>query len=172
MKTLAGLAAYPMALDGTYFDNLTGIRLATIERTSLMLIAAIAAAGCVDLSGGCGNDLLDELAAPGGQYRAVVFQRSCGATTGFSTQVSILPIDAVLPDSGGNVFIADTDHGNAPAGVGGGPRVGIRWLAADSLEVRYDSRARVFAIESRYSGIGVQFVVDSTDYLKDREAMH
>lgn len=149
-----------------------GIRLVTIERTSLTLVVAIAANGCLDLSGGCSNELLNDLAAPGGEYRAVVFQRSCGATTGFSTQVSILPNDAVLPDSGGNVFIADTDHGNAPAGVGGGPRVGIRWLAADSLEVRYDPRARVFANEPSHSGIGVQFVVDSTDYVKDREAMH
>ena len=116
---------------------------------------------CVDLTGNCGNDLLSDVASPGGAHHAVVFQRACGATTGFSTQLSVLAADAALPDSGGNVFSADDDHGRAPAGPGGGPRVAARWIAANTLEVRYDARARVFTRELRYDGIEIRFVADS-----------
>ena len=35
----------------------------------------------------CENQLLSEVLSPDQVYRAIVFQRSCGATTGFSTQV-------------------------------------------------------------------------------------
>ena len=41
----------------------------------------------------CGNTLLAETPSPEGNLRAVVFERNCGATTSFSTQVSV---DAAL----------------------------------------------------------------------------
>jgi hypothetical protein len=75
--------------------------------------------------------------------------------------VSILPAGATLPDSSGNVFVADTDHGRAEAGLGGGRRVSLRWIARDTLELRYDSRARVFVQEAHGPGAEVQFVADS-----------
>jgi hypothetical protein len=127
-----------------------------------MLGFSLAAVGtaCLDLSGGCANDLLSEITSPGGDRRAVVFQRDCGATTGFSTQVSVLAVGSALPDSGGNVFSADTDHGKAPAGPGGGPRVDVRWVTPQTLEVRYDGRARVFTHEPRYAGTEVRFVAE------------
>ena len=130
-------------------DALFGIGVATIV------------AGCFDLSGGCANEQLSEASAPGGARRAVVYQRSCGATTAFSTQVSVLTAGAALPDSNRNVFVADADHGRAPAGPGGGPRVSVRWVSADTLEVRYDPRARVFVQEVRGGGAAVRFVADS-----------
>jgi hypothetical protein len=34
----------------------------------------------------CGNEILAESLSPDGSKKFVVFQRSCGATTGFSTQ--------------------------------------------------------------------------------------
>ncbi len=40
---------------------------------------------------------------------AYVFQRSCGATTGNSTQVSILHSNKALPNKPGNIFILDSD---------------------------------------------------------------
>jgi hypothetical protein len=44
--------------------------------------------------------------------------RSCGATTGFSTQASLLKSDQALPTMAGNLYIADNNHGVAPAGPG------------------------------------------------------
>ena len=77
----------------------------------------------------CGNELLREVASPDGKMKAVVFQRDCAATTGFITQVSVLSKDEKLPNESGNVFSADTNHGVAPSGEGGGPVVEVGWFS-------------------------------------------
>ena len=106
----------------------------------------------------CANEVLAEMPAPNHRTRAIVFQRSCGATTAFSTQVSLLSGSRPLPNDGGNVFIADTDHGRAPAGPGGGPTVQVRWVTPAELEVRHDARARVFTADSLVNGVRIRFV--------------
>ena len=107
----------------------------------------------------CTNDLIARIPSPDARYDAVVFQRDCGATTGFSTQVSILRSRDSLPsDSSGNVFVADTDHGKAPAGPGGGPSVDVRWTSPDSLEIRRDPRTRVFRTLDRLGSVHVTHV--------------
>src|SRR5687768_11049809 len=59
------------------------------------------------VSAGCDNDVLSDVPAPGDRYRAVVFQRNCGVTTGLSTQVSVIRGSRRLPNEGGNAFVAD-----------------------------------------------------------------
>ena len=54
---------------------------------TLALIAGTVA--CINIAAGCGNDLVKEVPSPNGKMKAVVFQRDCGATTGFSTQISL-----------------------------------------------------------------------------------
>jgi hypothetical protein len=57
-------------------------------------------------SGACGNQLYQEVLSPDNKYKAVVFQRDCGATTGFSTRVSILRADAKFTDKvEDNIFL-------------------------------------------------------------------
>lgn len=55
----------------------------------------------------CGNYLHSESISPNGRYKAVIFQRDCGATTGFSTQISIVKTSEVLKNRPGNIFIVD-----------------------------------------------------------------
>jgi hypothetical protein len=86
-----------------------------------------------------------------------VFQRDCGATTGFSTQISILPVDEKMPNEGGNVFVADSNHGAAPSGRGGGPIVEVRWLNESELLIKHDSRARVFQSEQSLRGVKIHY---------------
>jgi hypothetical protein len=92
----------------------------------------------------CGNQILSESLSPDRTYRVVVFQRDCGATTGFSTQVSILKAMETLPNESGNLFIANTDRGKAPSGVGGGPEVKISWVSSRSVHLTHHRNARVF----------------------------
>jgi hypothetical protein len=73
----------------------------------------------------------------------MMFQRDCGATTSFSTQVSILESEQ-LPSGAGNAFRADDDHGAAAAGRWGGPWAELRWLAPDHLLIRYAAKSRIF----------------------------
>jgi hypothetical protein len=46
--------------------------------------------GCdLSLLGSCEDAILSEAASPGGRYVATAFERGCGATTDFSTLVSL-----------------------------------------------------------------------------------
>ena len=92
----------------------------------------------------CGNQVLSEIPSPDQVYRVVTFQRDCGATTGFSTQVSVLKYAEKLPNESGNLFVADTDHGKAPSGIGGGPEVKISWVGSRSLLLIHHRDVRIF----------------------------
>lgn len=111
----------------------------------------------VMLDGMCGNSLLSESTSSDRSVKAVVFQRDCGATTGFSTQISVMNNDSVLPNQSGNLFIADTDQGRAPSGAGGGPEVRVAWIGPRSLRVEYHQDARVFLNEHARLGVAAEY---------------
>ena len=115
---------------------------------------------CLDL-GDCTNKILQDVPSPDGRRHAVIFDRECGATTGFSTQVSVLTRGRTVED-GGNVFVADSDHRKAPTGASGEPIVTVHWLDKRTLEVRYDSRARIFVQEIRHDDTDIKYVADTT----------
>jgi hypothetical protein len=102
----------------------------------------IAVNGCGD--GLCGNTEIERYSAPNGQRDLVVFERSCGATTGFSTQASLLRSGRELPSGAGNVFIADTDHGAAPAAPHGGPQLDVVWESDAEVRLSHHPNTRVF----------------------------
>ena len=79
------------------------------------------------IAGMCGNEIFSESVSPKGNLKAVVFQRDCGATTGFSTQVSILDANQQLRNESGNIFTVD-GHPNDV-------QVVVRWLGASKLQV-------------------------------------
>jgi len=104
----------------------------------------------------CGNTIILRVSSPDGQHDAAMFQRDCGATTGFSTQVSIL--NTGQPLSGpGNVFRADNNHGAARAGEWGGPWAEIKWLSPNHLLVRYAAKSRLFEQGHYVSGIKITY---------------
>jgi hypothetical protein len=105
----------------------------------------------------CGNELLSEAISPNGAMKAVVFQRDCGATSGLSTQVSVLKASATIENASGNTFTADTNRGAAPSGPGGGPAVSVRWASPQTLVVSHHPGARVFTARSTVQEINVRF---------------
>lgn len=90
----------------------------------------------------CGNDQKNQLDSPDGELKAVIFSRDCGCTTSPSRQLSVLNIDANLPNSGGNTFIMDNGHSEAVSLV-----VSARWIENRRLSITYDGSARVFLAE-------------------------
>ncbi|HEX7848523.1 MAG TPA: hypothetical protein VF485_02205 [Sphingomonas sp.] len=109
------------------------------------------------LAGGCGqacrNDVVALAAAPGGKHQVAMFSRDCGATTGYSTQVSVIGGDE-QPTEGGNVFVAD---GGTVATAWGGPWTEVVWLGPDRLLVRYDSHARIFKKADKIAGVAISY---------------
>jgi hypothetical protein len=62
-----------------------------------LCLAAVGVAIFGDIGGAdCGVDVFDTLASPDGRHKAVSFGVDCGATTGFNTQLSILPATAAF----------------------------------------------------------------------------
>lgn len=104
----------------------------------------------------CANSVVAQSRSPDGRHRAVLFQRDCGATTGFSTQISILARDEALAGSG-NAFIADDDHGAAATGGWGGPWAAMTWLAPDRLQISYAAKSRIFDQDDSVSGVAISY---------------
>lgn len=109
--------------------------------------------GCDD---GCGNEVIARSDAPGGAHSAVMFERNCGATTGFSTQISIVS-SGEQPSGAGNAFVADDDHGAAVTGDWGGPWAEMKWVAPDQLHVRYAAKSRIFEQDETVSGVRISY---------------
>ena len=131
-------------------------------RFGLLIVAAYCSA-CVDP---CGNEVISEQYSPNREFRAVVFQRDCGATTGFSAQVSVLAAKQRFLTEGswlqstkpGNVFVADTGHGNAPSGPGGGPDIRLVWIGPRQLRITHDKRARVSVRQKKIDIVDVEYL--------------
>ena len=124
------------------------LRYALIAASTVVAFYAASVAGVfLFLDSGCGNEPLAEVVSPDGKLKAVVFQRDCGATTGFSTQVAVLSARSALPNESGNVFTSDTNHGAAPSGPGGGPEIGAYWRSATELAISHHPTARVFTAQ-------------------------
>ena len=87
-------------------------------------------------SGMCRNEIYKEYLSPNGSLKAVVFQRDCGATTGFSTQISILKSNAALSNKAGNVFISD-GHPRDTSPI-------VTWLSDSELEISRNGSATVY----------------------------
>jgi hypothetical protein len=122
-------------------------------RTIILAAGSIALAGC---SEGCAKTLISRAEAPDRMHSAVMFQRDCGATSGFSTQISVVEYGEEPPSSG-NTFRADDDHGAAAAGEWGGPWAAITWLAPDHLLIRYATKSRLFEQDRQVSGVRISY---------------
>jgi hypothetical protein len=115
-------------------------------------VPVIAMALCFLACDPCENTILYEVSAPGSARAAIIFERSCGAITGFSTHVSIVNMPGKLRDAAGNVFTADSDHGLIERMT-----VTVRWIAADRVVIQYPAQARVFKRESQANGVFVGY---------------
>ncbi|ABC83670.1 hypothetical protein Adeh_3906 [Anaeromyxobacter dehalogenans 2CP-C] len=114
--------------------------------------SVLALAGCSDFLNMCRNDVLADVHSPSGERHAVVFQRDCGATTGFGVQVSILRRGKALPNEAGNTFTADANH---DAGVS--LDVQPIWESDRVLRLTHDDRLRTFTRERSVAGVEIVY---------------
>jgi hypothetical protein len=113
------------------------------------------------LVAGCGDDMCADTViktalSPDGRRKAVLFERNCGATTGFSTQVGIYRANRT-PASKRTVFTADTDHGAVEVAASGGPWADLAWASPNRLVVTYAAGARVHRREPRAGAVTVVY---------------
>ncbi len=126
---------------------------------ALTITAAILGGGCCPIAGGtegcdfslCGNDFPQAVVSPDGALQAVIFQRSCGATTGFVTHVTVLQAGAALPNEGGNLFVADDCDWVTPEKEWKEPKgamAQIKWIGPRTLRICYPFTATVYQHEA------------------------
>ena len=82
-----------------------------------------------------------------------MFMRECGATTDFTTQVSV---DPWFFQSTGNAFVADAYNGGT-RGSWGGPWASISWVGPNRLLVTYDKQARIFDKNRSVRGVQIDY---------------
>lgn len=111
-------------------------------------------------SGMCATTVFDEIPSPSKKLKAVVFQIDCGATTDFNTQVAIVRASFDTSDAKSlpkGFFVADKDHGRAPAGITQGPEVRLTWDSDEALNLQYHQFARIFRSESEQRGVTIKY---------------
>lgn len=107
------------------------------------------------LKASCGNKKYIEKLSPNKDKKAIVFEYDCGATTDFSTHISILNSDEILEKTeSGNLFVADSNHGESNMN-GEIIDLNINWLDNQTLIIDYDKKARVFKNKKTKSGINI-----------------
>lgn len=106
----------------------------------LFVLSLITASSCSV----CDNKTVFEAVSPTSGRTAVVFVRSCGVATGFSTHVSILDHASGLRNESGSILVIDDNHGAAPLDAGHALNVLVSWTVDDRLVIRYPRDARVF----------------------------
>ncbi len=105
----------------------------------------------------CGNDVVREVVSPDGKQKVVVFERSCGATTGFSTQMSIVQARKKLDNEGGNAFVADSSHGAVEVNSRGVIDADVHWIDNNTVEISYPVGARIFRNNSQVGSVSVRY---------------
>jgi hypothetical protein len=100
----------------------------------------------------CQNEISTEVFSSDNVWKFVTFNRSCGATSSDSFQLSILNAHSKLDGRSANAFIADNNHG-ATTFV-----AEAHWISDRAIQVTYSSKARVFKAEPSVNGINIQYI--------------
>lgn len=104
---------------------------------------AISLSGCLST---CENEVASEIASPTGKLKAVVFERGCGATTGFNTQLSVIDAADDVPDAAGNAIVLD---GRVP--------LQIKWLSDDEILISGWNKKPIFKQKKLVNGVRLQY---------------
>ncbi len=110
---------------------------------AIALPYAAVLAGCGEM---CANEPVASVLSPSGANKAVVFTRDCGATTGWSTQVSILRGSEQLRNEGGNTLVVE---GKAP--------VQVTWKSDSAVTLSGAAEGRLFKQERAVNGVAVVY---------------
>lgn len=92
----------------------------------------------------CGNDIQREVPSPNGDKVAYVFLRSCGATTGYSPQLSILNKGDEFENEVGNAFKSDKSFS-------------IEWINDNNLKVIYPRSSKPSEKDKRVNGVHIEY---------------
>ena len=128
-------------------------------RVRLVLAAALVPLLLGGCEPGCADEVLQHEPSPYGRGAAVVFVQDCGEVAmGQATEVALIGHVDAEPRRRNVFFVADTNDGAAPSGPGGGPRVRVRWIDGNHLEVAHHPRVHASQKEAEHGPIRITYV--------------
>jgi hypothetical protein len=107
-----------------------------------VVILALVGSGYYFLSNVCANTMVVSSGSPSGKWKVVLFERKCGATTGFSSQISLIDAREKLKNKSGNIYIAE----GYPEGYA------LTWTSDNSVLIR-GVKGRISKQEAELSGV-------------------
>lgn len=139
----------------SYSKIFIGILLST-----LTIVLLIVGAMFFLLKGSCESQICQTIDCPINKYKVVAFQRDCGATTNFSTQISLLRRKQELSNKSGNIFIAEST--GAPINNQGIFYTDIKWLDNKTILINHPKAVKIFKQEFKIKGITVRYRIVDT----------
>jgi hypothetical protein len=94
----------------------------------------------------CENEQVNSVPSPDGSKKAVTFVRGCGATTGDSTQLSIISSWRSIPSGSGNVLVVE-----------GRPLIQVSWVSDSAVAISKIGSGRIFKQEGELDGTSVRY---------------
>ena len=95
--------------------------------------------------GACGNEVKQEIPSPDGEKMAVIFQRDCGATTGYTYELTILDTGEALHNKKGNTFRSAKEFT-------------LEWVEENKIEVVYKEFADTYKKDKRVNGVRIDYI--------------
>ena len=114
---------------------------------------------CMNLVWGdmCGNEIVEEIKSPDKRLKAIIFIRDCGATTGYSTQLSIIEDEDKLENGAGNTLILSDKFGDGLSFDNGGAKVKAVWTSENSMTIYFDNKIEFTKQEEEIEGIKITY---------------
>lgn len=107
-----------------------------------LVLLPLIGAGYFFFSDMCSNTIVNTSTSPNGKWQAVLFDRSCGATTGFSSQISLIRAGKELNNEAGNIYIAD----GYPKGYA------LKWESNTALKI-IGASGKNYKKENNFNGV-------------------
>lgn len=133
----------------TFAVHIALSRMASRVVVLMLTVTSVMVASCdgaADLLAGCGNEVVRSVISPSGSKTAIAFVRDCGATTGYSTQVSVVHGRKSEVTGSGNVLIVE-----------GRPELEMRWTSDSEILVSRPGPGRIFKQEEQLSGTTIKY---------------
>ncbi len=104
----------------------------------------------------CSNNILKEIISPDKKLKAIIFTRDCGATTGFSSQLSIVDYSDHLENEKGNTLII-SDKESDPETETGSVNVNAEWNGNNELTIYFNLKAETFNKKNDTKGVKITY---------------
>lgn len=113
----------------------------------LMLLAVVLLSVSCD-AWDCKNRLFQTVPSPDSKLKVVVYQRTCGATTGFNRQLAVLRSNQAFPSKARLDYFFD---------IAGEPKIQVIWKSNTDLLIRHESSGKIYTASPTNGSIAIKY---------------